>query len=95
MSLRAPRPRHKCLAGTLQPPPAAEAFGKRLGRGTVSGDRREQGEHREAFAEADVLRVVDETNVPARRSAVELLQLLVSEQESQLERFSKADELKL
>jgi hypothetical protein len=60
-----------------------------------AGIRGEQRKHRQALAEFDVLRVVDEASVPADGGAVELLGLRVGEQERQLECFGKPDEAEL
>jgi hypothetical protein len=88
-------PGDKCLAWTFYPAPAAQELGEGRGRETVHRDRREESEHRLALPHADVVRLVDEANVPAHRSPLVLLLIRVSEEERELERFCESDELEL
>jgi hypothetical protein len=48
-----------------------------------------------ALPQADVVRLVDGTDVPTHSSAVELLRLLFSEEKRQLERLCETDEVEL
>jgi hypothetical protein len=84
------RPPHKRLNYPLAGPPAAEEFGEGGGGQSIGWDRGEEGEHRQALAEVDVLRLLEEADVPANGGAVVFLRLPVSEKKRQLERFFKS-----
>jgi hypothetical protein len=73
----------------------AEELGQSSRGQTIRRDRSEEGEHRQALAEVEVLRLLEEASVSAQRSAVVLLEVPTSKEESQFERFCKADELEL
>jgi hypothetical protein len=93
--LRRPQPADKSLGDPLAGSSPAEELGKSRRRQPVRRDRREQCEHGLALAQVGVFRVIDEADVPATGGAVVLLRLLVSEEESQLERLGQADEPEL
>ena len=73
----------------------AQKLGKRRSGQRVGGNRNQEGEHRLALADVDVLRLLDEANVPAKRCPVVLLEVPVREKEGQLEGFCEAHELEL
>ncbi len=73
------RPANKDLGASLEAPPPAEKLGQRCRCQSVCWDRREEGEHRDALAEGDVLRFVDEAGVPAEGGALVLRVLSFSE----------------
>ena len=79
-ALRRPRPAHKGLTRSLARPPAAEKFGEGSGGEAVDRNRRKEGDHRLALTDVDVLRLLDEANVPAQRGPVVLLEVSISEQ---------------
>ena len=93
--LRRPRPAYKSLGDLLAGSSPAEELGEGGGGQAIGRDRGEEGEHRQALAEVEVLRLLEEASVPAQRSAVVLLEVPISKEEGQLERFCKADELEL
>ena len=59
----------------------AEELGEGGGGQAIGRDRGEEGEHRQALAEVEVLRLLEEASVPAQRSAVVLLEVPISKEE--------------
>jgi hypothetical protein len=85
--LRRPRPAHKSLGDSLARSSPAQELGEGGGCHAIGRDRGEEGEHRQALAEVDVLRLLEEARVPAKRSPLVLRQLSVRQQERELEGF--------
>jgi hypothetical protein len=86
------RPANKSSAHRSRLPPAEE-FGQRRRCQSVHRDRREEGEHREALAEVDVLRLVKEAGVLANGCPLVPLRVSVCEEQCELERLRQPDEL--
>jgi len=77
--LRLPRPADKCLPSSPQSP--AEELCERSGSKPVDGDRHEEREHGLALTDVDVFRLLDEADMPTKRSTVEPFEVAVSEEQ--------------
>jgi hypothetical protein len=75
-------PRDKGLCYSLTGSSATEELGERRGPEAVRRDRGKKGKDGEALAELDVLRFLDETDMPAGGGAVVLLRLSVKRAEA-------------
>src|SRR4029450_9659451 len=85
-----PHPADKSLCDPLAGSPSAEELGEGRGGRAIRRDRREEDEHGEALAEVDVLRLLEEADVPAHGSPFVLVRVSICEQERQLERLRQA-----
>jgi hypothetical protein len=88
-------PTDKRLGASLEAPPPAEELGQRRGCQPGRRDCCEEGEDRDALADFDVLRLLDEANVPAESGPFVLLAPPLPAEASVQESFCEPDELEL
>jgi hypothetical protein len=85
LALSRPRPADKSLCDPLARAAPAQELGEGGGGQAIGRDRGEEGKHREALAEVDVLRLLEEADVPANGSPLVPLRLTLCQEQRELE----------